>query len=768
MSVRAETSQGKQKAGATSKSRVQSDALLIGLQSAINDASSRVAALWLSFLTFMAYLTMTVGAVTHESLLKQTPIRLPVFNVELPLVGFFWIAPLFFLLVHFYLFLQLAILVRKVASFDKELCTSIASEEKQEQYRKRLDSFLVVQFLYGSKDERTGMTGRLLRLIAAISLVVLPIMLLLQFQLTFLPYHDAWVTWVHRLAVLIDLRLAWVFWFSIRNGRGEIDFPELKLDWLRGLSGDTALQKLRDALAKFLTFLRKILRYRRAEFASAAAILFASFFVFAYRDEMIAKAIQIPILRISGDTLVWEMQPISDAVLHGPINMVQGRPSAWFSNVLVVPNKKLIEDSAAETDFPSLSLRGRNLSGAILIGSDLRNVDFTGANLNEAHLERALLTRAKFNCGSTYDLRSKMSGWPKDECTWLQLASLTEAQLQAAEFDRARMHGAILIGANLVGAQFTGTQLQGAMLINAQLQAASIENASLNRAFLNGANLIGAMIRNSELDGMLIGNTFFQLAYIQHDRSKVRLVNGYQGSSEPAESGAAGSGAEGGAGNDRDVGGIGSLLSQQFMYAEFKSFEGVIHAEHVRSRFDPSQMLKTRRNAIAQLAAVNKMQNTDFDDVYEQAREVGWESIDHERKSDQAKLKESPPNLKDYTIDFMCNVGSSPYITAALIHGEKIMWVLKKIYSSSSKDQAARSASDSMEVLTRLDSPDCAGAKKLTPTEKVAVGLMKQEVALMGKDSTQRRKAEGGDGVKTTIGVSREHPQGTAQAASVN
>src|ERR1700692_455562 len=69
---------------------------LSGLQGAVNDSSSRAAALWLSFLTFMAYLTMTVGAVTHEALLRQKPIKLPVLNVDLPLVGFFWIAPLFF------------------------------------------------------------------------------------------------------------------------------------------------------------------------------------------------------------------------------------------------------------------------------------------------------------------------------------------------------------------------------------------------------------------------------------------------------------------------------------------------------------------------------------------------------------------------------------------------------------------------------------------------------------------------------------------------
>ena len=151
---------------------------LSSLQGAVNDASSRTAALWLSFLTFMAYLTMTVGAVTHEALLKQAGIQLPVLNVQLPLVGFFWIAPLFFLLFHFYLFLQLVILVRKVASFAANLQLAVATDQGREEYRRRLDTFLVVQFLSGADEERNGLTGRLLRSVAFITLVVLPILLL--------------------------------------------------------------------------------------------------------------------------------------------------------------------------------------------------------------------------------------------------------------------------------------------------------------------------------------------------------------------------------------------------------------------------------------------------------------------------------------------------------------------------------------------------------------------------------------------------------------
>ena len=711
---------------------------LSALQAAVNDASSRAAALWLSFLTFMAYLTMTVGAVTHEALLKQTAIKLPVLNVELPLVGFFWIAPLFFLLFHFYLFLQLVILVRKVASFDANLRIAVATEEEREEYRKRLDSFLVVQFLCGAKEERTGMTGRLLRSIAVITLVILPILLLLQFQLTFLPYHDAWVTWVHRIAILIDIRLAWVFWFAIHKGGGEIDFPEIQFRWRSWLVGETMMQRLRGAVAKIAARFGAGFRNRRLGFVSSAVVVFVSFFVFAFKDEWVANMIKIPVVRISNNTFGWEREPLAEVILHGSINMVEGRPSTWFSNVLVVPNKKLIDDKAVETDFPSLSLRGRNLSGAVLIGSDLRNVDFTGANLNEARLDRALLTRAKFRCASTYDERTKLLGWPKDECTWMQLATLSEAKLQAADFDRARMHGAIMIGANLMGAQLTGTQLQGAMLVNAQLQAVLIEGASLNHAFLNGALLMGAIIRNSELQDVLIGDTIFQLTYIQHDRSKLRRAIGHR------EQVADGAGSTGTGNNS---------IPDQFMHAEFLPIEGVIHAENVKAGFDLGSLTKLRQTAIAQLAAANKMQYTDFDKVYEQSEETEWDAIDTKRKkvdSKQPSIK--PPSIKEYTIDFACNAGSSPYITSGLIRDEKIMWVLDKISKTDdAEEQAAKEAAveQAVEVLSELVSPKCASAKGLTPTDIVAIGFMRERLETTGKLKKLLRKAEDNSGAES-------------------
>ena len=53
-------------------------------------------------------LAIAFGSVTHRDLFLETPIKLPLLNVDLPLVGFFAVAPTVLLIFHFYVFLQLA------------------------------------------------------------------------------------------------------------------------------------------------------------------------------------------------------------------------------------------------------------------------------------------------------------------------------------------------------------------------------------------------------------------------------------------------------------------------------------------------------------------------------------------------------------------------------------------------------------------------------------------------------------------------------------
>jgi uncharacterized protein YjbI with pentapeptide repeats len=668
--------------------KVVSVADVTAMRSAANDASSRVAGLWLSFLTFTAYLTMTIGSVDHVTLLRASPIKLPVLNVELPLVAFFWIAPFFFVLFHFYLLLQIVILVRKVAAYQDDLKRCFRSEEDQERDRKQLDTFLVVQFLFGSRDERLGTTHILLRSVAAISLVIAPVLLLLQFQLTFLPYHHSWVVWAQRLSILIDVRLSWIFWFAIRRGDGEIHFPEL---WFvsklfRRVPSDKPLWHAIPALPSAIG---NAFRQHRLAFLSAIFVVFASVFVVSYKGEPIGSLIELPYIS-DGD---WERVSLSDFVLHGPINMVEGKPRRWFSNVLVVPNRKLVDDNKdnkkdsnvadgeVSGPYSALSLRGRDLRGAILVRSDMHNADFTGANLNEARLDFAVLSGARFGCQVPPSGRVRAAySWPDDECTWLQAASLFQAELQSADFTDARMQGAVLISANLQGARMFNTDLQDALLSGAQLQGAWLSNAILRGAFLDDAVLIGAAMENVELQNAVLTGAVLDAVGL-----KGGTVVGSRGSPK--------------------------IRLSDVVINKTPSPE----KPHVT--LDEPAIRKLRKEIIDGLSETDRKHYRDIDDKYADVGLTNWSEVEkqNEKESEEFELAQSLSRekaIEKYLESLACNLISRPYIARAIIENERVK-------------AAKQYVGDFAKAITNADK--CPGAQALSAQRRGQVDQFAQE-----------------------------------------
>jgi hypothetical protein len=191
---------------------------LQALRDAVVDAASVGAGLWFSYLFVLFYLLIAVGGVTHRDLFLENPVKLPFLNVDLPLLSFFALGPLIFLVVHAYVLLHFVLLAGKVGDFDGELKDQIKDKEVQRRLRRQLPSNIFVQFLAGSREVRTGVLGFLLQLIPWISLVIGPIALLVFFQLQFLPHHDWAISWWHRIAVLADIALLWTLWPSIARG----------------------------------------------------------------------------------------------------------------------------------------------------------------------------------------------------------------------------------------------------------------------------------------------------------------------------------------------------------------------------------------------------------------------------------------------------------------------------------------------------------------------------------------------------------------------
>jgi uncharacterized protein YjbI with pentapeptide repeats len=623
---------------------------VLAIQASVNEASSRVAGLWISFLTFSAYLAITVGSVTHEMMLKELAIKLPVLSVELPVFAFFVIAPFFFLLFHFYLFLQILMLVRKINGYNKVLHERVADPEGRNAFRRRLDTFLIVQLMCGMEHEKREISSSLLGLVAWITLVGAPVLLLLQFQLVFLPYHSGFATWIHRGVIIADLLMIWAFWFAFHSTDGEIHFPSLG----------------------------------RHLYALAASVLVCVFsiFVMTYFGEPIGR-----------------MFPIADYLFHGPVNMVTAQPRALFSNVFVLPYKKLVDD--VDKRDTTLSLRGRDLRGAVLIGSDLRKVDFTGANLSLARLDWADAAGAQFGCGDTGVPGKPI--WPDDGCTWLRGASLANAKLQGASFANAHMEGCILVEAQLQGANLVGAELQAAALTGADLTAANLRGAKLQGAYLLETNFAGALLNGAQLAKALIDASRFEFASI--GSSTIGPVNFWETVGVPASFSFASF----------------KLSSEKIADSrEFSSFEAarnktltILLEEALRKSplapADPCESTSLRYFRLECYGKFykdpsNKTNWTKVKDDFEK----GWEQATHEFGDLQDKRSRA---LAKYLPGLACDGAHAPFIVRGLIQngtllrvGSHLQHVFEQVKSNDCKGAAGLTVVDYLPLLPYLGS----------------------------------------------------------------
>jgi uncharacterized protein YjbI with pentapeptide repeats len=422
------------------------------IEKAVNDAAGKTGALWLTFISITAFLLITTGSVTHRNLLLQTPLQLPLLDVDLPLVSFFVVAPVFFIIIHFNLFLQMDALASKIQTYNSVLRSDVADKKERHLLRHRLDGFLLVQVLAGPSPRRDRRPRFMLELMGWITSVALPLALLVYIAFTFLPYHYQAVTWFHRAMVVLDVVIICAFWHRIHGAR------PARLIW--GLPRTTVG-------------------------AGMVLVLFI-----------------VAVPTFPGEAIYSVLRnPLTGLLFEGSVDQVTGEPSSPFSNRLIVMDQDLSK--------ASLSFRGRDLRGAILDRSKLTKADFTGAKLTDARLIGASLSNARFGCAdkdrridctdlrganlAQADLRAADFAGAR-----MQGVSLERAKLRMANFAVAELFGASLRYADLEDADFTDAYLQGASLTRATISVrdAPAPSTQFGGAHVTGAGLIGLQIKD--------------------------------------------------------------------------------------------------------------------------------------------------------------------------------------------------------------------------------------------------------------------------------
>jgi uncharacterized protein YjbI with pentapeptide repeats len=454
------------------------------LLEAVNNSSDTAHTAWLIFLAIMAYLMIAVAGVTHRDLLLETPVTLPILQVSIQQAQFFQFASVLVVLFHLGVVSQLVLLARKALEFDAAVRSLEVTERRTHPLRLELHNFFFVQAIAG--PHRSVVMSAFLHGMSWLTLVILPVVLLLYIQISYLPYHDVATTWVHRGALIVDIVM--LVTIGVFLMRAETSF--------------------------FQAFWRATLHHPFSFVVTTgvlALVAFFSFFVATVPDEALDRATRT-LTGADRRELGSERRQRLAGGFQMPFVQARADGSLWglFHRNLIVTDADLVPEKSLTGEDASLNLRDRDLRHARLDRTDLHRADFTGADLSGASLVGADLRGIRLQCADVTELILTENR---------EAARCAEAR--RANFTRALLTGARLVGVDLRGARLEEANLEGVELTHAILTGANFAGARLDKADLSGgvqmqgANFLVASLQGADLTGVRAQFADFSSAAMQ-------------------------------------------------------------------------------------------------------------------------------------------------------------------------------------------------------------------------------------------------------------
>jgi hypothetical protein len=348
----------------------------------IAEASKNARKIYLIYVGFLAYCALTVVSTTDRQIILNDTARLPLLNVEVPLIGFFIIAPLLtiFVFIYFQLYLD------RVNRLILDLRTNYLPVEKRRLYPWLLNF---------AEDPDPGLTGILQNVIVRFSLWwSLPIVLIL-FSFWFVKKHDPVLSYVIGATPILGTLIVLYFWFHYEAVQYKLR-PE------------------RTKNQRFFRFIRKIIGKSVLAFSVIIYEILLLFFIIPLANEGFWSRVDL-----SYQKLVTEPNVDYEGLYWANLNGFHLEGAYLVSTVL-----------------KRADLRGAHLQKAVLFRANLQKADLMGANLQEAilfgaNLQEANLYRANLQDAGLWEAK-------------LQGADLSGANLQEADLSGANLQEAYL------------------------------------------------------------------------------------------------------------------------------------------------------------------------------------------------------------------------------------------------------------------------------------------------------------------------------------
>ena len=166
----------------------------------------------ITFLTLLLYVSLIVTATDHEQILRVSPVVLPLLNINIPILGFYWLMPPFLFFMHLYVLVQHYLFSQLAFRFADALRQE--PEDTQNNIRR---SFGNLPFLHWLLGRHGPLMQTVMTLITVASLIVWPLFMFWWLQARFLPYHDSDLVFWQQCWLTAEVITLAYFWAKIMD-----------------------------------------------------------------------------------------------------------------------------------------------------------------------------------------------------------------------------------------------------------------------------------------------------------------------------------------------------------------------------------------------------------------------------------------------------------------------------------------------------------------------------------------------------------------------
>jgi uncharacterized protein YjbI with pentapeptide repeats len=494
------------------------------LRDDLNLAARQFNTIWLAFMSLCAYLFITVWTVTPKTLFLAAPVKLPIFNVDLPLLVFFEITPLILLICHAFLVLLAKGVEGKVQKFAAEVDEVVfkqptqktakparlsrkspiminAEPQKPIEPMRALDNILALNAYlarHSKQVEWTSWKRTPWRIMFYCSMVLMPLGLMILFHLQILAFQDEQISnflrWMIGAELILSLvfalptRSKFVFWRRIKWFEA---FPLAFSGWIFGLTSSLIFSATfpGEALYTWGESVPFVHQMTLNLFEGDLDIVdpsshfcnkrFCNRLVMTDQKNLFAES---QVDRSSG--------PLETPASNEFEKTNNTKSNAWGNPSYLAPHKRVVHFSA----------RLRNFRKAVFDNSNLSGIDFVGADFSGASLARTDLHDSDFGCSKPeYDTGENKLYAFRNKCAILEGAILNNTDLTFSNFQDSESSGVFLKEALLSGANFTSAKLYGSNLNSAEGLGTAFTNAKLRAADMSNSKLIAADFTEADM-----------------------------------------------------------------------------------------------------------------------------------------------------------------------------------------------------------------------------------------------------------------------------